>query len=238
MLRKLLFPNRRTAARNDATPSPDPRQTDSTNQQLEHLNRDFLHFVREAQQHGSQRWQSQFGLSPEQNVLLRALSVAELDRLASCGVALFGASFHQPDVWLRLHDHSARRSTAERYAALTTRTEISVQHSCMSLFQGILFFGWHLAQQAPHAARLSLGMAADTVQVITRLDIWQCQFIACHHNNLLIPRWRHNRYFWSDLLSYGQSGDAQSLRFVRAMSAQLTAHELEPSAIARLTGEG
>jgi hypothetical protein len=235
MFKKLLFSRRTTF--DDNTPSADLHKANVSHQQLEQLNLDFLHFMREVQNHSSQRWHTQFGLSPEQKGVLANLKTPELERLARCGLALFGASFHQPDIWVRLHDHSARCSAAERYAALTPRTETSLERASISLFQGVLFFGWHLAQQAPHVARLSLGMAVETVQVMTKLDIWQCQFIACHHNNLLAPRWRHNPYFWSDALNYGQTGDAEMLRFIRTMGSQLTAHELEPSAIARLTGD-
>lgn len=240
MFKKLFSAARGANVGTTETGGTSPAAASNTHvlQQLQRLNHDFLRLVMQAQSNDSQRWQAQLGMHPEQKALLTKCSDTELERVAGCGFSLFNAHFHQPDAWIRLHDHSVRIAPEQRYSALLPRTDTRLQRICVGVFEGVVFFAWHLAQQDPQSARLMLGMASDTLQIMTRLEIWQCQFIACQHCNLLTPRWRHNPYFWSDLLNYGHSCDRQLLRFVRAMGTQLIAQELEPSAVARLSRAG
>lgn len=196
--------------------------------QLLRLNRDFLALLLHSQRQGGD-W-TQLRLTDGQQQQLSQCDEAALQRMAACGFSLFCLSLHQPGHWQQLVQHA-------QSAASTVHSPPPALHiEAVRLLECALFYVWHIAQQHPQAGRLSLALAEDTARQIARLDIRQCQWLASQHPELLVPRWRHNPYFWNDLLRYGQTGAAQHFKFARVLGAQLIAQDLEPSAIARLSG--
>ncbi len=241
MFKKLFPANRRAAAAEAALPAcSTPENTGPSlivRQQLQQLNLEFLRLLQAAQRHRGERWAKHLELSVEQGNVLRQCDHAQLLRIADCGFAVFSAVFADPGSWQRLHQLSQRIAPAERYTAMAPRTETLLQRFCINLCQSVLFFSWHLSRQEPHWARMLLGMPDGTMQIITSLDIWHCQFIAYQYCNVLQPRWLGSPTFWNDLLQYGLTGDAERERMLRSISRHLTASEVEPSAIMRLCGE-
>jgi len=241
MLKKLFTTNRKRRAAADAPPETSLPNSGGPQlhirQQLHQLNLDFLRLLQAAQPYRSERWAKQLGLDDALNGLLQQCDNAQLTRISTCDFAVFSAAFAEPASWQRLAQLSLRIAPEDRYAALLPGTDTPLQRTCINLCQSVLFFAWHLSKQEPHWARVLLGMSNDALEIISTLDIWQCQYIAHQHCNVLQPRWHHSPRFWQDLLHYGLTGNAEHERMLLTISRQLTARELEPSAIMRLCGE-
>lgn len=241
MLKKLFAANRRAPADNNASPSySSPEHTGPSlivQQQLQQLNLEFLRLLQAAQRHRSEHAAKHLQLEPELGMALRHCDHTQLLRIADCGFAVFSAAFAEPTSWQRLHQLCQRVAPAERYIAMAPRTETLLQRFCINLCQSVLFFSWHLSRQEPHWARMLLGMPDDTMQIITSLDIWHCQFIGYQYCTVLQPRWPGSITFWNDLVQYGLTGDIERERMLRSMSRHLTAGEVEPSAVMRLCGD-
>lgn len=201
--------------------------------QLLRLNIDFLRLLQEKSRvpaAGTQR--QQLILPAAQAAQLVECSDDGLQRMAQCGFSLFSLSLHQAELW----KNAARTAgqSSPQYALPGAAASGDMRAGFMAC---ALFFAWHLSQQAPRAARFLLGMSDDCVAVITGLELWQCSHLAQTHAHLLSPRWQHHAYFWPDLLRYGITGEAQHFKFARLLGSQLMAHELEPSAIMRLSSK-
>jgi hypothetical protein len=202
-------------------------------QQLLRLNIDFLKLLISASTAASAA--PPLTLRGEQTVALGLCEEAGLQRMAACGFSLFSLSLHRADLW----QQAARRSQAQvnepHYESHAAEHAQAFDRICSGFMECALFFAWHLAQQQPRQARLLLGMSEDCTAIVAGLDLWQCRHIAQTQHSLLSPRWRHHPYFWSDLLRYGNSGEAQHFKFAQLLGSQLLAQELEPSAILRLS---
>lgn len=214
-----------------ALPPMDIDEGSSEQRQLLRLNIDFLKLLLENRIAESNPVQRQpLNLPVQQAALLAQCCDAGLERMAQCGFSLFSLSLHRADHWQRTV--SATVQVDPQYAWPGAQAHGDERIGFMAC---ALFFAWHLSQRAPRSARFLLGMSDDCMAVIAGLEPWQCSHIAQTHSHLLSPRWQHHPYFWTDLLHYGNTGDAQHFKFARLLGSQLMAQELEPSAILRLS---
>lgn len=175
-----------------------------------------------------------FGLSAAQTSALAQCDAAGLQRMAGCGFSLFSLALHRADIWQRAITSSAAQADVRHYG-LGTGTQDDISHIRIGFIECALFFAWHLSQHQPRNARFLLGMSEDCAQLVARMELWQCRQLAQTQDKLLSPRWTHHPYFWSDLLRYGSSGDAQHFKFACLLGSQLMAQDLEPSAILHLS---
>jgi hypothetical protein len=199
--------------------------------QLLRLNVDFLKLLIESDRNSAVNAASraQLNLPPAQSAQLIQCPEEGLQRMAACGFSLFSLSMHRADLWQRAASGGTQINPQYAWSGSANGDARSGFMACA------LFFAWHLTQQAPRTARFLLGMSDDCAAVVTGLELWQCGHIAQTHGHLLSPRWQHHPYFWTDLLRYGSTGDAQHMKFARLLGSQLMAQELEPSAIVRLS---
>jgi hypothetical protein len=216
--------------------SPESAQSTSLSpnlQQLHGLNLDFLLVLQSIQQAPQRSSYHGLCLADPIAKLLLACDHSGMQRMASCDVSLFSLQWHRVDEWTRLAEHSALSRTQPLSQQSSDIASDSTTQSVLNFIQCAVFFGWHLAQHDEQAARFMLGMSPETATVMRTLDLWQCRYIGQHYQKLLAPRWLHNRYFWTDLLQYGRSGNPDHLKLVQLLGTQLMAQDLEPSAIAR-----
>jgi hypothetical protein len=200
-------------------------------QQLLRLNADFLSLLALGTQAGASR--TPLALSTSQAALLAQCAAEGIQRMANCGFSLFSLSLHRPDLWQRALSRSTVQEDGQHYGAPVLQE--STEQIRSGFMECALFFAWHLAQQRPRDARFMLGMSEDCSGLIARMELWQCRQMAQTQTQLLSPRWIHHPYFWNDLLHYGSSGDARHFKFACLLGSQLTAQDLEPSAILHLS---
>jgi hypothetical protein len=206
-----------------------PVPLDPNQQQLLGLNLDFLQVLLIAQHTdpattpGNAR--PGLRLAETQASVLANCDTAALQRMAACGFSLYSLNLHRVDEWLHLAEHSAQviapgsaDGSADSSTEPAAADALTVQ--VQNFMHCAVFFAWHLAQQDLQAARLLLGMSAETASVLRNFDLRQCRHVAQRYTRLLTPRWQHNR---------------EHFKFAQLLGTQLVAQDLEPSAIARLT---
>ena len=208
--------------------------------QLLRLNIDFLRLLvrshRETDADPALR--QQLNLSAKHAEALALCDAAGLQRMATCGFSLYSLALHRADLWQR----AVAYIDIHRGPSYGITTDAPDGDELTRIRRGFmecaLFFAWHLAQQQPRHARLSLGMSEDVTAIVGRLELWQCRHIAQTDTKLLGPRWRHHAFFWTDLLRYGGDGNPQDFKFACLLGSQLMAQDLEPSAILHLSSRG
>ena len=216
--------------RQNSTVSSSSTSISPNQQQLHGLNLDFLRVLQAVQRSDSRSSYHGLRLIESNGESLLNLDSSALQRVAGCNFSLFSLQWHRADEWTRLAEHS---TTNRDQAQTTVNAPDDAMLAVLNFMQCAVFFGWHLAQQDERAARFMLGMSAETAAVMRSLDLAQCRYIGQGYRKLLTPRWLHNRYFWSDLLHYGNSGEAEHFKLIQLLGTQLMAQDLEPSAIAR-----
>ncbi|MGC3981467.1 MAG: hypothetical protein QM808_09425 [Steroidobacteraceae bacterium] len=202
--------------------------------QLLRLNTDFLKLMIGTAAGEAISLRRYLGLADAQMNLLLSCSDDALLRMAGCSFALFSLSLHQVALWQRCALSDQRLSELQHYQFPAPTQDFEWRCIHHGFMECALFFAWHLAQTQPNEARQMLGMSEECARVLAHLELRQCRHLALD-NKLLAPRWRQHPYFWSDLLRYGSSSETQHFKLVCVLASQLTAQDLEPSTILRLS---
>lgn len=192
---------------------------------LRTLNHEFLTLAVEPQP-----WpiQYSFGLRPEILQTIRELSARGRTALCASNYSLFT---------LRLCDAWFWRSTAAWGCAaeVANGTRANVEKSVDAsdrrelLVLDIMLFIWHVAQTAPVAGRLMLGMSNEVHAALSALSLRQVRQLAQSGEIPLSGRWPDNPCFWPDLVRFARPGYARQLELTHLQGTQLIAAELAAS---------
>ncbi len=191
---------------------------------LQTLNSEFLMLAVEPQ-----RWPAQrsFGLRAEILQSIRELTMRGRAAICASNYSLFTLRLCDPWFW--------RATTSRDCAAGQSTTEATVEESTESsdrrelLVLDIMLFVWHVAQTAPLAGRLMLGMSDEVHAVLCALSLRQMRQLAQSGEIPLVARWPDNPCFWPDLVRFARPGYSRELELTHLQGTQLLAAELATS---------
>ncbi len=153
---------------------------------------------------------------------LARLSAERRTALAGTPFSLFDAHFGDGAFWTQL-------TMVVREPAPPGLFERTLPFT-VDFAQMALFYAWHLARLEPFAARVLLGMSAQTQRVFAGLPLPYLQQIALEQPQLIEPRWSDRDTVWRILLGAAHRGP-EHLACVHLFGIQLSAGDLsEPQA--------
>jgi hypothetical protein len=187
---------------------------------LQTLNAEFLALIVEPQPWPAQR---SSGLRPEILQSIRELPVRGRTSICASNYSLFTLRLCDPWFWRSAisRDKSSDRAVAE------TNADTSGQRALLVL--DVVLFLWHVAQTAPLAGRLMLGMSDEVHAALSALSLRQVRQLAQSGEIPLTARWPDNPCFWPDLVRFARPGHARELELTHLQGTQLLAAELANS---------
>jgi hypothetical protein len=137
---------------------------------------------------------------------------------ASCPYALFDLRFGDDLYW------------RERLVGnWRIADEPKVQADILDFVQLALFYTWHVASSTGLAARLLLGMHANTAEAFRGIAVDALPSLALAEAPNLTARWSNCGPYWSALISAAARPDPAALRRVQLSGLQLAAAAQLPS---------
>lgn len=157
--------------------------------------------------------------------LLLVLDPGGRRRAASCPYSLVDAGFADPQRWLWARGY--RVSDAE---CMPVEHYLPVPQA-ISLARLFFTYAWHLARSHGSAARMLLGMASHTAEVLATYTLRQMTELAEVHPHWMQPRWPAHTRMWHELLGAAMKGESPLLEQARMRGVQLLAAQVRSSAL-------
>jgi hypothetical protein len=187
---------------------------------LQTLNCEFLTLAVEPQPWPTQRG---FGLRAEILQSIRELTVRGQAAICASNYSLFTLRLCDPWFWRTMTSRActAGQGTLKENAQSSDRREL--------LVLDIMLFVWHVAQTAPLAGRLMLGMSDEVHAALSALSLREVRQLAQSGEIPLVARWPDNPCFWPDLVRFARPGYSRELQLTHLQGTQLLAAELATS---------
>jgi hypothetical protein len=191
---------------------------------LQTLNSEFLMLAVEPQRWSAQR---SFGLRAEILQSIRELTTRGRAAICASNYSLFTLRLCDPWFWRAAMSRDCTVGRPITQAAAEESTESSDRRELLVL--DVMLFIWHVAQTAPLAGRLMLGMSDEVHAALTALSLRQMRQLAQSGQIPLVARWPDNPCFWPDLVRFARPGYSRELELTHLQGTQLLAAELATS---------
>jgi hypothetical protein len=155
--------------------------------------------------------------------LLMVLDLIGRRRVASCPYLLVDVGFADPQRWLWARGYHVRdgERRPEQYLAVP---------QTIALARLVFTYSWHLARTHSSAARMLLGMAGRTAEILSTYTLCQITELAELHPHWVQPRWPAHSRMWRELLGAAMKGEGLHLEQARMRGLQLLAAQVRSSA--------
>lgn len=150
---------------------------------------------------------------------LQTLDAHAFSRLADRPYLLVDFRFQDAAWWRAVHEGTAAASDTHFWRGHPRAVAVE-------LAQRTLTLAWHCVELRRAAAILNLGIAPSVADTLRHLPLQELNRLAELHVHALTPRWLNRPLMWSRLLDAAKEGNAESLRFVDRLGAQLLAADL------------
>jgi hypothetical protein len=143
---------------------------------------------------------------------------AGLEHIAKCPFLLIDAGFDIPNHWRR-PDAETERIVQDELAF----TPSTLQMRLENLARATCLLAWHLAQTDPIAARLTLGVTAQTASAISAISLTELQELSMLQVRAgwIRPRWHDRPDIWHRLIDLAKDSGHRELESVTGYGLQL-----------------